>query len=200
MPSQMSTLSGVIKSTIHNNQPYANKDEIEVTQNTAVPSTILISGAGMAATQTELMTKRLKAAEPTIVAGPNFPAKYLFPKSSVADKIISGADDPRAIRVRFAIVGFQTFRRNFCLVPSWTVFQTNCSELVISSIASMNMSQTMPMPIKMHNSPKKYNGTRAPFFQEFSNSPNKGNTRVPWPHTSQVLRVSRIWGVKTSSH
>lgn len=51
---------------------------------------------------------RLKAAEPTIVDGPNGDgvASMSFTVPMTLRRI-SGADDPRAIRVRFATVGFQ---------------------------------------------------------------------------------------------
>ena len=55
------------------------------------------------------MTKKLKEADPTIVDGPSSPG--VSPKVITVSKtlsIISGALDPRAIKVRFAKVGFHT--------------------------------------------------------------------------------------------
>ena len=57
-----------------------------------------------------LITRRLNAADPTIVEGPRSPAG--LPKSlnaSRIERIISGADDPNAIKVRFAKVAFQIY-------------------------------------------------------------------------------------------
>lgn len=55
------------------------------------------------------MIKKLKAAEPTIVEGPSSPgvdpSVYAV---SMTLRRISGALDPRAMRVRLATVGFQT--------------------------------------------------------------------------------------------
>ena len=57
-----------------------------------------------------VLPRRLKAADPTIVAGPKTPG-VSFSKVvtvSIIESRISGADDPRAIKVRLAMVGFQT--------------------------------------------------------------------------------------------
>ena len=55
------------------------------------------------------MTKKLNEADPTIVDGPSSPG--VAPNVVTVSKtlrIISGALEPRAIKVRFAKVGFHT--------------------------------------------------------------------------------------------
>jgi hypothetical protein len=59
--------------------------------------------------ETPEITSRLKAAEPTIVAAPSSPGVYpSFITVSKTLSIISGALDPRAMRVRLATVEFHT--------------------------------------------------------------------------------------------
>lgn len=63
-----------------------------------------------AITDTAEITIKLKAAEPTIVEGPSSPAGLpRFWTVSMTESRISGALEPRAMSVRFASVGFQTF-------------------------------------------------------------------------------------------
>lgn len=67
----------------------------------------LPSPAGIAMIQTPVIARRLKAADPTMVPGPKSPASNLFPITSMHERRISGADEPSAIRVKFATVSFQ---------------------------------------------------------------------------------------------
>ena len=59
--------------------------------------------------ETPEMTRKLKAAEPTMVEAPSLPGAWPSVETvSIILSKISGALEPRAISVRFAIVGFQT--------------------------------------------------------------------------------------------
>jgi len=69
----------------------------------------ILFGSSTDGMHTALINKRLKAAEPTIVDGPSSPAfSPSEPTVSSTDSKISGADDPKAMSERFAMVGFQT--------------------------------------------------------------------------------------------
>ena len=99
---------------------------------------------------TALITRRLKAAEPTMVEGPR--SLYGSPKpltASKTERMISGAEEPNAMRVRLAMVGFHTGTsiKNVFSVVSSTTSLTYVLE-VITSIASMNMSALIEMPRK----------------------------------------------------
>ncbi len=72
---------------------------------------VLLSEASLTAKiETPEITRKLKEADPTIVDGPSSPGMLprLLTVSMMLRKI-SGALDPRAMRVRLATVGFHTF-------------------------------------------------------------------------------------------
>jgi len=83
-------------------------EKVAVTKNTP-RSKIFFGFSPIAMIETALITRRLKAADPTIVEAPRGPAFYpRVPSVSITFSRISGAEDPRAISVRFAKVAFQT--------------------------------------------------------------------------------------------
>jgi len=82
-------------------------EKTPVVKNT--PMSLIFFGSSTAIIDTALITKRLKAAEPTMVEAPRGPAgSPSVYRVSEQLRRISGADDPRAMSVRFAKVGFQT--------------------------------------------------------------------------------------------
>jgi len=118
-----------------------------VTPKTKVSLIFLISSPGTDTTHTAEMIKRLKAADPTIVAGPSSPG--VPPRSdtvSIHDKSISGAEDPSAIKVRLAIVGFHTEMLASLETPLSSSYFTLLVWEVITSIEPMKISAMIAIP------------------------------------------------------
>lgn len=108
----------------------------------------------MATTQIAIITCKLNAAEPTIVPGPSSPASKLRETVSIKDKRISGAELPKAIRVRFATVSFQTFISTSSYVKITLLIQTVFVLEVITLIASINLSAAIEIPKNIYIMPK----------------------------------------------
>ena len=118
-----------------------------MTTNTGTSSIVRCPPGFTAMMHTAEITRRLKDAEPTIVAGPR-PLCGGFPSVlsvSTTARRISGAEEPSAIKERFAIVEFQTCC--FCVSPVRKFFASTVDD-VMTSIAPMNLSLTTPTPIK----------------------------------------------------
>ena len=120
---------------------------MDVTMNT--PRSSIFYGSSTDGMHTALMNKRLNAAEPTMVDGPSSPAgSPSLPHVSTTASKISGAEDPRAMSERFAMVAFQTGTSTFTVYPVASMISIDYTVEVISSMASMNKSAIRAIPTK----------------------------------------------------
>lgn len=107
------------------------------------------------------ITSRLKAAEPTMVDAPSSPG-HLFrpPIVSMQESKISGALEPRTIRVKLATVGFQkSMAVSISMkVPSYCYFfyLTITFFEVIFSMDSIKISETMEIPMNRYIKVRQY--------------------------------------------
>lgn len=127
-------------------------------------SSIFFTSLSIALMDTELITRRLKAAEPTIVDGPKSPAS--LPKSlsaSNTERMISGAEEPKAISVKFAMVAFHT---GTSISKRFSVFSSTISIFyvleVIISMASIKISALIEIPRNKYPRNTRYTGPISP--------------------------------------
>ena len=113
--------------------------------------------------ETAEITSRLKEPEPTIACGPS--SLGISPRApivSATERIISGADEPRAMSVRLAIVGFHTIFSTSIRFPSESEILTMEDLEVMTSMASMKISDKIVIPTKSQTRKHMYKKPRAP--------------------------------------
>mmetsp|Transcript_120083 Transcript_120083/g.339763 ORF Transcript_120083/g.339763 Transcript_120083/m.339763 type:complete len:312 (-) Transcript_120083:26-961(-) len=179
-PSHHSTRFGLMTARTMTIHTYANRENNVVTIKGFANSIVLVSWGGTMLMQIAMITKRLKAALPTIVDGPSWPAWKSAPTISITANRISGAELPSAIRLRLATVGCQAFM--ITVLPC--TFRT-LRLLVMASMASMKTSAITLTPMKNHRRTIRLMAARNGLAMSFSKS-NKGRS-VPWPPGSQIL-------------
>merc|ERR1711962_1344564 len=143
------------------NQIWANTDQVAVTKNTRKCLIFLTSSSGMTYWQKPMIINRLKAADPTIVPGPRSPALKFLAQISMTDHMISGADEPSAIKVRLATVSFHTLTMMTWVLPVRRSFtDTSFSWAVIISMDSMNLSEAIATPMNRYTIRTAYSKPR----------------------------------------
>ena len=154
-PSHTSTTFGVMTVRMTRSHRYAATEKTAVMAKT--PSSLMRrpEPSGIAITHTALMTSMLNAAEPTMVDGPSSPAKNPEVMISMTESKISGAEDPRAIRVRLATVAFHVSVWITRILPLGRVTFLTASCEVMRSMASMKRSAKTATPKKDHSSRRR---------------------------------------------
>mmetsp|Transcript_4773 Transcript_4773/g.8674 ORF Transcript_4773/g.8674 Transcript_4773/m.8674 type:complete len:252 (-) Transcript_4773:598-1353(-) len=121
--SSMVTTPGVHTSSTTNIQTYTRTDQVAVTQKTLMSEMDFTDSPGSATIHAAEIIRRLKAAEPTMVDGPSSPgAAPRVSQPSITASRISGAEEPNAMSVRFATVGFHTCAVMVVPSLSFTIF------------------------------------------------------------------------------
>ena len=116
-------------------------------------------GSSTAGITIALINSKLNAADPTIVDGPSALYVDLIVGRHVSRTLskISGAEDPKAIKERFAIVAFHTgtSTKNF-YSPFLSYTSIRLVDDVMTSMASMNISAIIAIPKKSQIKNTKY--------------------------------------------
>eukprot|EP00732_Lithocolla_globosa_P002178 Lithocolla_globosa_v1_NODE_1348_length_2647_cov_12.946373.p2 type:complete len:185 gc:universal NODE_1348_length_2647_cov_12.946373:701-147(-) len=111
---------------------------------------------GMLTMTIAMMHRRLKAADPTMVPGPKGPAKKLKLNTSITERRISGAEEPKAIRVRLATVAFHVFTSTCLIFPLSVLTSMILEREVMISMDPIKISAMMLTPINVQNKSNRY--------------------------------------------
>ena len=126
---------------------------MQVTANTSVSKIFFVMSELTAKMDTPDITSKLKAAEPTMDMGPRELGTASKSRATpLVASMISGADEPRAISVKFATVGFQNSFSTMIKCPYESGMTTTSLLDVMTSIDSMKISATIAIPRKNQKS------------------------------------------------